>query len=137
MNLDFLAMNLTGFSFYSIYCSYGYFYPGGTAETGQVDLNDLIFAYHALLITILTVAQAFYFPKGKNKIMKITIIYLVIMWLFCIIYGTITLVFFIVNIGSKCFPAVAKARCDQLYGLLQAVDLIPQISASDVLELQT
>jgi cystinosin len=92
MNLDFLAMNLTGFTFYSIYSSYGYFYPGGSADTGQVDLNDLIFAYHALFITILTVGQAFYYPQGKNKIMKVTIVYLCALWLFCIIYGSITLV---------------------------------------------
>lgn len=92
MNLDFLAMNLTGFSFYSIYCSYGYFIPGGSAETGQVDLNDLLFAYHALLITILTVVQAFVFPQGKNRIMKITIVYLCALWIFCIVYGSITMV---------------------------------------------
>jgi hypothetical protein len=27
MNLDFLAMNLTGYTFYSLYCAYGYFNP--------------------------------------------------------------------------------------------------------------
>ena len=92
MNLDFLAMNLTGFTFYSIYNSYGYFYPGGSIETGKVDLNDVLFSYHALLISVLTVVQAFVFPQGKNRIMKITILYLIVMWLFCIIYGSITLV---------------------------------------------
>ena len=55
MNFDFVAMNLTGFTFYSIYCSYGYFV--NTDQTGQVDLNDLLFAYHALFATLLTLTQ--------------------------------------------------------------------------------
>ena len=92
MNLDFLAMNLTGFTFYSIYNSYGYFSPDAGPETGQVDLNDVLFSYHALLISALTAIQAFVFPKGNNRIMKITIVYLIAMWLFCIIYGSITMV---------------------------------------------
>jgi cystinosin len=64
MNLDYLIMNLTGFTFYSIYCSYGYFIPSGYLVTGTIDLNDLFFAYHAILITLLTVVQAIIYPKG-------------------------------------------------------------------------
>ena len=90
MNLDYLYMNLTGFTFYSIYCSYGYFYSGSSAETGQVDLNDLFFAYHALFITILTVVQSFIYPRGKNKISNITIGYLTVLWAFAICYTILT-----------------------------------------------
>jgi hypothetical protein len=61
MNFDFVAMNLTGFTFYSIYCSYGYFV--NTDQTGQVDLNDLFFAYHALFATLLTLSQVIFFTK--------------------------------------------------------------------------
>jgi cystinosin len=61
MNFDFVAMNLTGFTFYSIYCSYGYFV--NTEQTGQVDLNDLLFAYHALFATLITLIQAFIFKS--------------------------------------------------------------------------
>lgn len=90
MNLDYLFMNLTGFSFYSIYCSYGYFYKNSGPETGQVDLNDLFFAYHALAITILTVVQSFIYPRGKNKISNLTIGYLVILWSFAVCYTVLT-----------------------------------------------
>jgi cystinosin len=88
-------MNLTGFSFYSIYCSYGYFYNNSPPETGQVDLNDLIFAFHALTITILTVIQSFIYSKGKNKINRLTIGCLIFMWIFVICYSILTYVKFI------------------------------------------
>jgi len=100
MNLDFLAMNATGFTFYSIYNSYGYF-SGNTADTGQVDLNDVLFSYHAIFITLLTVVQAFIYPQGKNRLMKKTVVLLIAMWLFCIIYGSITLVRRIIYPGRK------------------------------------
>jgi cystinosin len=100
MNFDFLAMNLTGFSFYSLYCSYGYF-SGNDAQTGKVDLNDVIFSYHALVITILTVIQAFIFPQGKNKILPITVLGLSLLWVFCIVYSCITMVIFLILRNSK------------------------------------
>lgn len=136
MNFDFLAMNLTGFSFYSIYCTYGYFNPAGKEETGQVDLNDLFFAYHALLITILTVVQAFIFQRGKNRIMFITIGYLCAMWLFCMIYGSITLVSDVVNVGCQVIQPSSRPFRHQLHGLLQTVNIVPEVSATDVLELE-
>lgn len=92
MNLDYLAMNVTGFTFYSFYCTYGYFFPQGSKSTGTVDLNDLLFAYHAILITLLTAVQAFIYPRGSNRIMKKTVAYLIFMWTFCVFYGALSLV---------------------------------------------
>jgi cystinosin len=88
MNFDFVAMNLTGFTFYSIYCSYGYFV--NPDQTGQVDLNDLLFAYHALAATLLTLSQVIFFPKKKNKIHGVTIFYLLLLWSFVIVYAVLT-----------------------------------------------
>ena len=88
MNFDFVAMNLTGFTFYSIYCSYGYFV--NSDQTGQVDLNDLLFAYHALAATLLTLSQVIFFPKKKNKIHAATIVYLLLLWSFVIVYAVLT-----------------------------------------------
>ena len=92
MNFDFVAMNLTGFLFYSIYNTYGYFI--NSDQTGQVDLNDVFFAYHALFATLICVSQAFIFPHGTNRIHKPTIALLVLMWTFICIYSTLTLVIF-------------------------------------------
>lgn len=99
MNFDFVAMNLTGFTFYSIYCSYGYFV--NTDQTGQVDLNDLLFAYHALFATLLTLTQVMFFPKKNNKVHAITLCYLILLWSFCIVYAILTQVFFCLSQGTK------------------------------------
>ena len=91
MNFDFVAMNLTGFLFYSIYNTYGYFVSQD--QTGRVDLNDVIFAYHALFATFICVSQTCFFPHGANKIHTPTIILLVFMWCSIVIYSTLTFVF--------------------------------------------
>lgn len=88
MNFDFVAMNLTGFTFYSIYCTYGYFVS--TDQTGQVDLNDLLFAYHALFATLLTLSQVLFFPKKHNKLHGVTILYLLLLWTFVVVFAILT-----------------------------------------------
>lgn len=90
MNFDFVAMNLTGFLFYSLYNSYGYFV--NSEQTGQVDLNDVLFSYHALFATLICIAQIAIFPSGKNKIHWYTVSLLFLMWGFVLIYSTLTLV---------------------------------------------
>jgi cystinosin len=93
MNFDFVAMNLTGFTFYSIYCSYGYFV--NTDQTGQVDLNDLLFAYHAILATLITLSQVLFFTKKKNRLHGITLLYLLSLWIFIVVYTILTDVIFL------------------------------------------
>lgn len=90
MNFDFVAMNLTGFTFYSLYNSYGYFI--NSEQTGKVDLNDVFFAYHALFATLVCIAQISMYPKGKNRIHAPTITLLLLMWSFIIVWATLTLV---------------------------------------------
>ena len=92
MNFDFVAMNLTGFTFYSIYNSYGYFISED--QTGKVDLNDVLFAYHAIFATLLTLTQVACFPKKNNRIHLPTVLYIVAMWLFLIVWTFLTDVLF-------------------------------------------
>lgn len=89
MNFDFVAMNLTGFLLYSIYNTYGYFV--NQESTGRVDLNDIIFTYHALFATLLTVGQIMCFPFKNNKVHTPTILLLLFMWGSVIVYATLTL----------------------------------------------
>lgn len=92
MNFDFVAMNLTGFLFYSIYNTYGYFVD--SKETGHVDLNDIVFCYHALFATFLTISQICIYPKKENRVHLYTVILLVCMWGFAGVWATLTLVKF-------------------------------------------
>ena len=88
MNFDFVAMNLTGFTFYSLYNSYGYFISDD--QTGKVDLNDILFAYHAIFATLLTLTQVCCFPKKNNKIHAPTVVYIILMWVFLIVWTILT-----------------------------------------------
>lgn len=99
MNFDFVAMNLTGFIFYSLYNTYGYFIKSD--QTGQVDLNDVIFAYHALFATLVCITQIAIYPGGKNRIHAPTIGLLLLMWTFILIYATLTIVIYIFYKYSK------------------------------------
>jgi cystinosin len=90
MNFDFVAMNLTGFLFYSIYNTYGYFVDDD--QTGKVDLNDIFFSYHALFATFVTISQICIYPRGRNRIHSYTVALLVFMWISAGIYSTLTLV---------------------------------------------
>lgn len=90
MNFDFVAMNLTGFIFYSMYNTYGYFIKSD--QTGQVDLNDVIFAYHALFATLICITQIAIYPRGKNKLHTPTAAMLILMWTFVLVYATLTIV---------------------------------------------
>ena len=51
-SLKFQVLNFTGFLFYSIYSSMGYF--GNDPSAGTVDLSDIAFGYHALLMVTIT-----------------------------------------------------------------------------------
>jgi hypothetical protein len=102
-----VAMNLTGFTFYSLYNSYGYFV--NSEQTGKVDLNDVFFAYHALFATLICCIQISMYPKGRNKIHAPTVILLLVMWSFIIVWSTLTMVFFIlclVDKNSECWQII-------------------------------
>jgi cystinosin len=117
MNLDFVVMNLTGFLFYSIYNTYGYFI--NTEQTGRVDLNDVFFAYHALFATCVTVSQIFIYPKTNNKVHLPTVILLTLMWGTVAIYGTLTMVKIrIIYLANKNDHSRTKIRSHQLFRLL-------------------
>lgn len=92
MNFDFVAMNLTGFLFYGIYNTYGYFI--NDEQTGKVDLNDIFFAYHALFATVVTITQICIYPKKTNRVHSYTVILLVSMWTFAAVYTTMIVVTF-------------------------------------------
>ena len=76
LNLDFVVLNLLGFSLYSGY-NLGLFYnaeiraeyfsqhPGGVLP---VQLNDVVFSLHALLVTSVTMVQCLVMEKGGQTV---------------------------------------------------------------------
>lgn len=53
MSFEFVALNFTGFLFLSIYSTIGYLYPDQLK--GSFEVQDLAFAYNAVLATIVTI----------------------------------------------------------------------------------
>jgi hypothetical protein len=53
MSFEFVGLNLTGFLFLSIYSTVGFF--DKNAGLGDVEVQDLAFAYNAVLATLVTI----------------------------------------------------------------------------------
>lgn len=54
-SLDYLLLNVSGYTFYTIYTSLGYFTDLGGA--GTVVIADLVFVYHSVLMVAIQVYQ--------------------------------------------------------------------------------
>ncbi|KAK9885592.1 hypothetical protein WA026_012350 [Henosepilachna vigintioctopunctata] len=76
LNFDFLALNLIGFSLYSIFNIGLYFideieeeyfarYPRGL---NPVQLNDVFFAVHAAIATVVTIVQCFIYERDEQRV---------------------------------------------------------------------
>lgn len=87
---DFLALNLTGFLFLSTYSTVGYFFEELNGPK-NVEIQDIVFAYHAVLITLVTIAQVFFYYKtGDNRGVRPWCIgLLILLWGGSIIYGLV------------------------------------------------
>ncbi|VDO94835.1 unnamed protein product [Soboliphyme baturini] len=76
LNFDFLAFNFTGFLFYAIFNCAFYFIP--TVQTqyfaalphgvNPVQINDVVFALHALLATSVTIIQCFFYECSPEEV---------------------------------------------------------------------
>ncbi|KFD67703.1 LOW QUALITY PROTEIN: hypothetical protein M514_08558, partial [Trichuris suis] len=100
LNFDFLALNATGFLFYSVYNCALFYIP--LVQVGQlrfrpdsndfqyleavpnsvipVQVQDVAFAVHALLATILTCVQCFMYERGSQRISRICAVLLALLW---------------------------------------------------------
>ena len=78
LNFDFLALNLMGFTCYSIFNICLYFIPSFQSAYAQrypfssipVELNDVVFAVHAVSVTLLTICQCFVYERGNQRIAR-------------------------------------------------------------------
>ena len=72
-------MNISGYIFYGLYSTIGYFtdVPGA----GTVVLADILFVYHALFMVFILTVQASIYPRGKNRVSGYTIVLCMMLWL--------------------------------------------------------
>lgn len=75
LSIDFATLNTLGHLSYAIYNLNFYFNPNVRREyrnrhqghENSVQPNDVAFAVHALLISSFTLAQTFWYPRGRNQ----------------------------------------------------------------------
>lgn len=92
LSFDFLALNLTGFIAYSVFNVGLFWVPYIQAQFLQqfpngvnpVDANDVFFSLHAVLLTLVVIAQCFVYERGDQKVSKIAIGLLVVAWAFAL-----------------------------------------------------
>jgi cystinosin len=70
LSFDFELYNLTGFTGYTIYTIWGYI--DDTLGTGHVAIQDIVFAVHALVLTIVTIGQIFYYYDRTDPTQKLS-----------------------------------------------------------------
>jgi cystinosin len=112
LNFDFEIYNLVGFTGYTIYTVRGYI--DDNLGTGIVQIQDIFFAAHALLITLITIIQILYFydPSDKDqKVSNITITIILVM-----IWGAILLV--IVENGFEYYDPHVKENRKYIFNSL-------------------
>eukprot|EP00825_Cyclidium_porcatum_P032711 TRINITY_DN34917_c0_g1_i1.p1 TRINITY_DN34917_c0_g1~~TRINITY_DN34917_c0_g1_i1.p1 ORF type:complete len:326 (-),score=53.22 TRINITY_DN34917_c0_g1_i1:155-1132(-) len=105
--LDYVVFNFSGYTFYSIYNSFGYFDPTHSGVSDD-EIQDLIFAYHGLFATIIQLFQCSIYPKGKNKLSKFCIIMSAILWSYMITFTMLT------NVGHVFTPPLKLNSVNQL-----------------------
>ena len=105
LNFDFEIYNLVGFTTYTIYNIRGYI--DDNLGTGTVQIQDIFFGCHALLLTIVTLIQILYYFDPKDKLQTISNVTITI--ILVMIWGAILLV--IVESGLEYYdPHVKEDR---------------------------
>ncbi len=105
LNFDFEIYNLVGFTTYTIYNVRGYI--DDNLGTGTVQIQDIFFAAHALLLTLVTIIQILYYFDPKDKLQNISQITITI--ILVMVWGAILLV--IVESGLEYYdPHVKEDR---------------------------
>ena len=88
--MNYLVMNICGYTYYALYSSIGYFTD--IQGAGTVVTFDLIYAYHAMFCVVIEGIQSIIYPRGKNKISKFTIFFCIFLWGFNILEIFFTIV---------------------------------------------
>lgn len=78
-SIDFVLLNVSGHFFYFLYSLSGYLYP--QLGTGIVDINDVLFSFHAFGFAAVQLTQAFIYDRGQQREFQPGfVITLVVLW---------------------------------------------------------
>ena len=112
LNFDFEVYNFVGFTTYLIYNIRGKI--NDNLGTGTVEIQDIVFAAHALLLTIVTLIQILYYFDPKDKLQTISHITITII---CVmLWGAVLLV--IVENGFEYYDPHVKENRKYIFNSL-------------------
>jgi cystinosin len=80
MSFEFLAYNITGFLYYFIF-STTTFAIRQKNPPQTVDPNDIAYAAHAVLVTLVTISQCFIYPRRGQKFSKLHRAIVALIWI--------------------------------------------------------
>lgn len=87
LSFDFVTLNITGFFAYSVFnlaLMFNVFvrneYIQKYGGSVPVEINDVVFALHALLMSLITAGQVIYYPKGDQKVSNVSIGINIVLW---------------------------------------------------------
>ena len=112
LNFDFEIYNLVGFTAYTIYNIRGYI--NDNLGTGTIEIQDIVFAVHALTLTIVTIIQIIYYYNPKDKLQ--TVSHITITIILVMIWGAVLLV--IVESGFEYYDPEVKDNRKYIFNSL-------------------
>ena len=76
LNFDFMLLNLVGFTCYAIFNLFLYYSPSFKEDyferyplsPNPVEPNDVFFALHAVILSLVTISQIFFYERGGQKL---------------------------------------------------------------------
>jgi cystinosin len=88
LSFDFVVLNITGFFAYTVFnvaLKYDTYikdlYIQKYGGDIPIEINDVVFAVHALLMCLVTAGQVLYYPKGKQRVSMVTILITIALWI--------------------------------------------------------
>ena len=112
LNFDFEIYNLVGFTAYTIYNIRGYI--NDNLGTGTIEIQDIVFAVHALVLTLVTIIQILYYYNPKDKLQ--TVSHITITIILVMIWGAVLLV--IVESGLEYYDPEVKDNRKYIFNSL-------------------
>ena len=112
LNFDFEIYNLVGFTAYTIYNIRGYI--NDNLGTGTIEIQDIVFAVHALTLTLVTIMQILYYYNPKDKLQ--TVSHITITIILVMIWGAVLLV--IVENGLEYYDPEVKDNRKYIFNSL-------------------
>ena len=112
LNFDFEIYNLVGFTTYTIYNIRGYI--NDNLGTGTIEIQDIVFAVHALVLTLVTIIQILYYYNPKDKLQ--TVSHITITIILVMIWGAVLLV--IVESGLEYYDPEVKDNRKYIFNSL-------------------